>query len=284
MKKNYFLIFFIALSGSIFALPIIGDRLVLERPGKELPNPVNENVLYISIKEALQRSSVGRVKWLILEDKTGQISTQLYVSDGKHTADVDILYTNEGYTFIHIGSHNLEENNRRTRIHSNYNEWVENLNDEIYLTYMSKIQLEDQDTPAEQITGEKKTVAVMSFKVSEGEDADLGDVISDLFSSELVDTRSFNVVTRTNIGSLMEELKFQASDLSTEDNAVAIGEMTNADFVVVGTVSKLGSLFVLQVHLIDVMTGQIESGAKETFASIEEVVDIMKPLVQDLID
>lgn len=287
MKKSIILLFLLFGSLPIFTLPVLGDRLVQERDGRSLPAPVNKRILGESIKEALEKASVGRVEWNLLLESPGSISTELIVSEGRHSAELNIQFSENGYKFIHISSKNLDENRNGTRIHPNYNEWIENLDEAIYRTYIENISkaidVNNHERP-EIISENRKTVAVMSFKVSENEEENLGEIISDLFSSELVDTQQYNVVTRTSIGSLMEELKFQASDITTEDNAVAIGEMTNADYVVVGTISKLGSLYVLQVHLIDVMTGQIIQGAKETFSNIEEVVDIMAPLVTDLID
>jgi len=55
----------------------------------------------------------------------------------------------------------------------------------------------------------------------------------------------------------MEEQQMQLSDLTEQTNAVKIGQILNADFVVIGNLSYIGEVYYLQVKLLSSETTEI---------------------------
>jgi hypothetical protein len=82
------------------------------------------------VKKAIQRAGSG-LGWIISFDEPGHAVGTLYLRD--HMAKVDILYDMEGYSITYKDSSNLDYDASDTPaiIHSNYNGWVQNLDNAI---------------------------------------------------------------------------------------------------------------------------------------------------------
>ena len=78
------------------------------------------------IKKAIMRAGAG-LGWIIKEKKPGHLVGSIFLR--KHSATVDIKYTNKAYSITYKDSENL--NYDGTNIHKNYNGWVRNLNSRI---------------------------------------------------------------------------------------------------------------------------------------------------------
>ncbi len=126
----------------------------------------------------------------------------------------------------------------------------------------------------------KKVVAIPMFS---GTDSETAKVLSDLFGTKLAAKNAFRVLTRTNIDKLMEEIQYQQSGLTSNDDAVSLGKQLNANYIVYGNLTTLGKLQVLYVQLINVETGEIVSGSEKKFEKIEDAYDYIDDLVGILV-
>ena len=79
-------------------------------------------------------SSLG---WTMQKDSPGHIIGTLDIRD--HIAIVDITYNSDTYSITYKDSNNLNYNG--TKIHRNYNTWVNNLNNAIKVQMSNKVQL-----------------------------------------------------------------------------------------------------------------------------------------------
>jgi hypothetical protein len=67
--------------------------------------------------------------WAMREVHPGMIKGTLYIRD--HVAKVDIPYSSRSYSIRYAGSTNLKYDEAKHTIHSNYNGWVQNLDNQI---------------------------------------------------------------------------------------------------------------------------------------------------------
>jgi hypothetical protein len=96
---------------------------------------------------------------------------------------------------------------------------------------------------------------------------DLSEYIISLLSENAVNDRIFSVVDRGLIDSIREELSFQMSGDVDDNSAQSIGKMLGAQSIVSGAVSKIGTLYRLQVKAIEVQTAEIGGQWSKNFPS-----------------
>ena len=101
------------------------------------------------------------------------------------------------------------------------------------------------------------TVAVLEF---ETRDADLRDkmpILTDIFRSELANTQNINVVDRANTDKALAEIALQQTSIMSATNVKSVGNILNADYLVIGTVSVLSN----------------DAETKTTYTTREEEID-----------
>jgi formylglycine-generating enzyme required for sulfatase activity len=113
-------------------------------------------------------------------------------------------------------------------------------------------------------------VAIAPFTATSGNAASDAETIAEIFGLELQAKNVVRVYTRGNILAVMNENKFQMSDLSSDEKTASLGKAANADWVVRGQVQKLGNLIVVTASLLDVNTLEIMGGAPMYLNTIEE--------------
>ena len=94
---------------------------------------------------------------------------------------------------------------------------------------------------------EKGNIAVLDFS-AKNVSKDDADIIAEFFRSELIKIGKFNVLTRSHIRKIADEQRFQSSGMTDVKNVVKIGKLINAQYVFVGSYSKLDTLFMLNME------------------------------------
>jgi TolB-like protein len=130
---------------------------------------------------------------------------------------------------------------------------------------------------------EKYTVAILDLEpqgVSQSEAIS----ITNLIRNELFLTGQYTVVERDNMAEIFKEQGFQIAGCTTSECIIRAGRVLGVQRMVAGSLDKLGSLFIINLRLIDVETGEIVSVARaDCMGSIEQVaVKSTKSVVQDL--
>jgi hypothetical protein len=90
----------------------------------EVKNSTSDDQMYNAIKQA--GISLG---WIVKKMDEGHATAQLNLRS--HMALVDIKYTQKEYSITYKNSMNLDYNKEKGTIHSNYNGWIQNLNQAI---------------------------------------------------------------------------------------------------------------------------------------------------------
>jgi len=121
------------------------------------------------------------------------------------------------------------------------------------------------------------TVVVAPFEVRGGITRADGDVITELFISELVKTGKVRVASRADADfvKIMREHGFQNSDWSDNAKTARLGKAINASHVIRGQLMKMGDVIYITATMLDVATVQITHSADNEVSSIREIRGIL---------
>lgn len=141
------------------------------------------------------------------------------------------------------------------------------------------------NTPSDPLIslGERKKLAVMYFE-SSGVTEDVAKTATNLLESKIGNSKYVDMIERNQIDKVMAELNYQISGFTTGD-AVDIGKQLNANYILIGSLNKLGNLIVISAKLVNVETTQIE-GTREvqcTNATIENISDMVNVLAPTIV-
>ncbi len=131
--------------------------------------------------------------------------------------------------------------------------------------------------------GERKRLAVMYFD-SPGLSEDVAKTTSYLLEGRLGNSPFVDLIERNQINAVLSELNYQMTGL-TPSAAVEVGQHLNAQYVLVGSINKLGNLLIITVKLVNVATAQIE-GTREVQcqnATIEDISDMVALLAPTIV-
>lgn len=102
-----------------------------------------------------------------------------------------------------------------------------------------------------------ENVAVLEFETDDVDLKSKMSILTDIFRSELANTQSINVVDRANTDKALNEMALQQSSIMSSTNVKSVGNMLNADYLVIGTVAVLDD----------------DPEIKKTYSTREEEVD-----------
>jgi len=106
---------------------------------------------------------------------------------------------------------------------------------------------------------EKISMAVLDLKAN-NVPAVTASTISDFLRLELLNTGRFAVMDRSNMDKVLQEQAFQQAGCTETDCAVKIGQILNISNIVVGSVNKLGTKYMIIINLIDVEKAEVVLG------------------------
>ncbi|MFH1824035.1 MAG: CsgG/HfaB family protein [Candidatus Firestonebacteria bacterium] len=128
---------------------------------------------------------------------------------------------------------------------------------------------------------EKEKIAVATFdaKVVSAAEAE---IVANFLRSDMVNTQKFTVLDRTNMDKILNEQKFQMSGCTNMECAVEVGRILNVRKMVVGTLSKLGTFYYLEVSVVDVETSAIVFSLREKCKDLDEIEALTKKVAGQL--
>lgn len=103
---------------------------------------------------------------------------------------------------------------------------------------------------------EKQRIAVLELS-ADGITKAESQTLTNRLRSELVKTGAFIVLERGEMDDILKEQGFQLSGCTSNECAVEAGKLLNVREMVAGSVGKVGTLYSIDVRLIDVETGEI---------------------------
>jgi curli biogenesis system outer membrane secretion channel CsgG len=140
-------------------------------------------------------------------------------------------------------------------------------------------------TPTQQTLPHKTNIAVINLKSSSGVATGEADLISDRLRGDLFNTGKVNVMERDQMQEILKEQGFQQSGAcSNEACMVEMGQLLGVEQLVTGSLGKVGSMFLVNLRIIDVKTAKITKVvSKDIKGSIEDVVGELGPIAVELV-
>ncbi len=132
---------------------------------------------------------------------------------------------------------------------------------------------------------DKISLAVMTLKNASGITQGEAELITDRLGVELFNTGKVNVMERNQMQEILKEQGFQASGTCTDEAClVEMGQMLGVKTLVSGSIGKLGSMYLVNLRMIDVTTAQITQVVSEDISGgIEQVVGRLKGIANQLV-
>lgn len=129
----------------------------------------------------------------------------------------------------------------------------------------------------------KKNIAVIDLESRGGLSASEIGTLTDRLRSMLVRTNSFNVVDRGRMQSILDEQGFQMTGCTSTECAVEAGKILGVEQMLSGTIGRIGTLYTIDVILINTETSQIiKSITRDYTGGIEGLVAEMKSIANEL--
>jgi len=129
-----------------------------------------------------------------------------------------------------------------------------------------------------------KNVSVLRFTPQNVSETDAV-IVSDLLSVALVKSSKYRVLDRMNMDKILKEQAFQQTGCTDSECAVQIGQLLNMDYMITGSLSKLGERYFITINIIGVETSQIVRSERTpgfVMDDVEKVIDdLSKVIIQD---
>jgi len=126
--------------------------------------------------------------------------------------------------------------------------------------------------PLKKWDGEVKNIAILNldaYHISQPEVR----ALTNRLSIELFNTGRFSILERSQMDAILKEQGFQLSGCTSSECAIQAGQLLNVEQMVIGSISKIGEMFSVEVRLIDVETGKIIAvGVEDIEGGIEDVL------------
>lgn len=98
---------------------------------------------------------------------------------------------------------------------------------------------------------------------------DISVMFSDHLRSVLV-KRNLTIIEKNNVQKVFEEIKYQQSGATSQDDAVKIGKLLNANKMLFGKLTRIGKEYVVNASMVEVETGKVERSDMLKIPSVEE--------------
>jgi hypothetical protein len=114
----------------------------------------------------------------------------------------------------------------------------------------------------------QKTVSVMDLNITSGLASNEATMLTDKLLNELVTDGFYRVVERSKRDEILKEQGFQQSGTCDQGSClVEAGQLLGVQKMVGGTIGKLGSLYDVELRVIDVKTGEIDVAFSRQYSS-----------------
>ncbi|MDR3303481.1 MAG: hypothetical protein LBS86_03630 [Treponema sp.] len=126
-------------------------------------------------------------------------------------------------------------------------------------------------------------LAVLPFNIPASVNIQDAETLAQLLATELANSRKYAVLPRTRtIEAAMVEQDIQRSGLTDANNVKAIGKATNAEYVLAGTVTSLGSLNLFLTQILNVENGSLLTGDSRQYQTIADGLTLMPQMSDKL--
>lgn len=115
-------------------------------------------------------------------------------------------------------------------------------------------QSSSQPAPPPPPPGKKISIAVIHFKTlnQKAQEIELGNLVSEMFTSKLVNSRAFKIIEREQLAKVVKEMEMNQTGFIDASDAVEVGKMLHADAIITGSVALLGNQIQINARIIEI--------------------------------
>jgi len=133
------------------------------------------------------------------------------------------------------------------------------------------------------IFSQQTTVAVLEFD-AEGIDNVSSSALASIVRKEVIKAANYKLVDRNSMNEILVEQGLSQSGCVSSECAVEVGKLLGVQQMISGTLSALGSLYLLDINIIDVTTGEIiKTESVEHIGKIEELISPLRKTVKSML-
>ncbi len=129
-------------------------------------------------------------------------------------------------------------------------------------------------------------MVILPFRNITREPADewLSESFSENLTMTLVKQDNLRLIERQQIQSVLQEQSFTQSAFADPETAPELGRLLGANKILLGNFQKIGNTLIVNTRIVDVATGQIESGlATQVRGQADQVLALQSQLSQSLV-
>lgn len=124
---------------------------------------------------------------------------------------------------------------------------------------VNKTRQAEPEPQKTQYSGKAIAIPVPQFQKSTVSDAWMPQFLQDTLTGHFTSFSGMTVLDRKNEAVVIAEQKLSESGYYSADNAAAFGQMTNAEYVLTGSVQKLPTRYALSFRVNDIATNEIKA-------------------------
>ena len=111
----------------------------------------------------------------------------------------------------------------------------------------------------------RPSVAVLDFD-AKGIPAYEAETLTERLRSEIANTNAVRLTDRKLLEKILQEQGLQQSGCTTDECAAEVGQLLGAQFIISGSIGKLGNSFTIDAKMVSVTTGAAERAKTATYS------------------
>jgi len=129
---------------------------------------------------------------------------------------------------------------------------------------------------------QEKKVAV--FDPAGDATSSIKEIVREEISSSVVNRDGYTVLERQLINKVLEENKFQMGGLVDDSQISEIGKRMGANYVLVSSITSLGTNYYISCKMIEVLTARIDKQkTTRTKDGVNDLVDVVQSMIKDML-
>lgn len=125
--------------------------------------------------------------------------------------------------------------------------------------------------------------AFINLGTIESKNQQLGEAVAENLRTALIETDCYRVVERNQLEKILKEHKLRDTGIINTDETVKIGKILDAQTIVLGSITKMGEKYTLNVRFVDIETGVAKFAKKVSGKGEEKIPDMIDDVVQALV-
>ncbi len=128
----------------------------------------------------------------------------------------------------------------------------------------------------------KERIVILTLKPISVEKT-TAEILTESLIASFVSINKYQIVERSQLDKILSELKLSNSDEFTDDMILDIGKLSKSKLVIIGSVGKLGSSYLLTIRTIEVETGNVIYADKVVVKTLDALLGGTDTIVNKIV-